>query len=115
MVMFTDTELAGMRATYVAALSNACTITNPVQSGQPADVATDIPCAVLRPTRNTLDGSGFAPISKRVDWTITVPLGTAVKTGAQIDVDDGRRFRAGEIVRPASYSHCVYIEVTEAV
>lgn len=31
MVMFTDTELAGMHATYVDALSNTCTITNPVQ------------------------------------------------------------------------------------
>lgn len=113
MVMFTEREIAGMHAAYLEALPDLCTITNPVQAGNAADVTTGIRCAVLRPTRNTLDGAGFQPISKRVDWTVTVPRDTNVNTGAVIQVDGGLRLKAGEIVRPASYSHCVYVECTE--
>lgn len=115
MALLTADELAEMHATYVDALPDTCTITNPVAPGASADVVADVLCAVIRPTQTSLDGAGASPLSRRVTYTITVPLETNVRTGAEISVSDGRTFRAGEITRPASYSHCLYIAVTEVV
>lgn len=118
--MFTAAELAEMHETYLDALPDTCTITNPVPAGGSADVTTGVRCGVLRPTRNTLDGSGYTPVNTRVDWTVTVPLGTVVKTGATIDVTFGdsgkgtKRLKAGQVVDPASYSHCPFVQCTEA-
>lgn len=113
MVMFAADEIARFHDSYVEAMPDTCTITNPTPPGAPADVVSGVRCVVLRPSLATLDGSGYGQISKRAEWTVNVPLGTRVKTGAIIEVAGGVKLKAGEIVAPASYSHTVRVQCTE--
>jgi hypothetical protein len=106
-------DLAELHDLHTSALTDTCTITNPVAPGVTPVTQTTIRCAMIRTTNASMDGAGYAPIAKAVEYTIVLPLNTDVRTGAVIVLASGGTWKAGEIVRPASFSHCIYAQVTE--
>lgn len=104
--MFSAAEIADLHATYAESLTSECVIS------RNGSVMETVACAVMRPRRWTMDGAGGFEIGKDVDFTVSVPAGTDLRTGDSISVND-QTLRVGEIIRPGpTYDHALFAQTT---